>query len=356
MTKKEKRVGWLLLVIGLVFSIQTSSFAEESSDLLKQVGFTYKINHPDNQLGDGGALNLKMAPGQKQGVIVTITNTNKQDIVLSLSLNGARTNGNGGVEYGPSGFSKDKTMTYDLPDLVKIPKEVTIPKESSKDIVLDIMMPEVAYDGLVTGGVQLIEKGDEDPTSGTAIVNKVAYLFAVTLQMTDTPLIPEIELQKVYPQQSNYRNSIYLDIANVVPMRVKGLLLDVVITKEGQEEALYESKKTNMEMAPNTLMSYPLSLGGEKMIAGKYTAHVNASSNGKEWVWAKNFTITKEDADLFNQLDVSIVQERGLNWQVIILVAIGSVTAVVVGYSVFFRKKQNTRKSKPSERNRKIRN
>lgn len=313
----------LFLLSGVFLLISGKVSADETEALMKQVGFTYVINHPDNQIGMGNALNLKMKPGQKQQVKITISNSNDQNITLSLKLNGARTNGHGGLEYGPSKFKAHKSMVYDLPDLVKIPSEVIIPKQGKKDVELTITMPKVPFDGLVTGGVQMIEKEtkSEDVTE-TGIVNKVAYLFGVTVQMTDSELIPELELEKVYAGQANFRNAIYLDLANIMAIKIKGLMLDVEIMKVGSEEVLYQSKNNNMEMAPNTLMSYPISLGGEKMIAGKYTAKILASAHGELWSWNKEFAITEEEAGLFNQKDVNIIQERGFNWQLVALIVI----------------------------------
>ena len=342
MTKKYKNMVKLFCLL-IILLLPKPAFADDNETIMKQVGFTYKINYPDNQIGTGGALNLKMTPGQEQDVTVTISNSSDQAVTLDLSLNGARTNNYGGLEYGPNKFEADKSMAYDITDLISMESEVIIPKQSDKEIVLKLKMPKVPFDGIVTGGVQMIEKdGTKKPVTETGIVNKVAYLFGVTLEMTDKEILPELELKKVYPEQANYRNAIFLDIANIMPMKVQGLMLDVEIYQSGKTEVLYESKKNNMELAPNTLMSYPVSLGGERMTAGKYTAKVLASGHEKEWKWEKEFTITREDADLFNQKDVNIVQERGLNWKIIIIIIFGLVFVMVGLYLI--SKKMNRRK------------
>ncbi|MBE9390443.1 DUF916 and DUF3324 domain-containing protein [Vagococcus salmoninarum] len=344
----KKRILKVVLLLSLFCLLPTKSLADETESKIKQVGFSYKINHPTNQIGSGGALNLKMNPGQEQIATATIRNTSNQDITVLLSLNGARTNSNGGLEYGPNDFKADKSMAYDITDLIEVPKEIQIAKNSEKDIEMTIKMPKVPYEGIVTGGLQMIEKdeGKEEVTS-TTIINKVAYLFGITLQMDETELKPQIDLQKVYPEQANFRNAVFLDFANVVAMKVNGLMLDIEITNEGKEDVLFESKKNNMEMAPNTVMSYPVSFGGEKMLAGKYTAHVLASAHGEEWKWDSDFTITKEQADKFNQQDVNLVQERGLDWK-LIAVIVSALVFVIAGI-YFVRKSLN--KKKTSKRN-----
>ena len=341
--KQLKVLKGLFLLVTLLL-VAKPVLADEKEDLMKQVGFTYAINHPENQLGDGGALNLLLNPGQEQAVTVTINNRNNQEITVLFSLNGARTNGYGGLEHGPNKFKADKSMAYDLPDLVEIPEELVIPAQSEKELTLNIKMPKVPFEGIVTGGIQMIEKeAASEAAKETGIVNKVAYLFGVTLQMNEKEISPELELQKVYPEQVNFRNAIFLDIANIAPLKIQGLLLDIEVTKAGETEVLYENKKNNMEMAPNTLMAYPVSLGGEKMIAGKYTANILASAHGKDWKWTEDFTITKEDADLFNQKDVNIVQERGMNWQLVV----GIVIAIVfVMAGIYFLRSQLGKKAK----------
>ncbi|MGO2265266.1 MAG: DUF916 and DUF3324 domain-containing protein [Vagococcus salmoninarum] len=351
MINKKKLI---ISIIGLVLlSLPHKVFADDPESVVKQVGFSYKINHPENQIGDGNALNLKMNPGQEQVTTATIKNTSDQNITVLLSLNGARTNGNGGLEYGPNKFMADKSMAYDLPDLVSIPKEIVVPKNGEAEVEMVIKMPEVAFEGIVTGGIQMIEKDEgKEEVSNTTIINKVAYLFGMTLQNTEKELVPVLELQKVYPEQANFRNSIFIDIANTTPMKIKGLMLDVEITNEGKEDVLYESKKNNMEMAPNTLMSYPVSFGGEKMLAGKYTAHILASAHGEEWSWDKNFTITKEQADLFNQKDVNLVQERGLDWKLIAGIVSVLVFVMVGIYYIQMKRKKNKKSYSKKRRQR----
>lgn len=343
---KSKLVLKLLFLLASIVIMPQRTLADEAEEMTKQVGFTYVINHPDNQIEGKGALNLKMAPGQQQTVTATITNTSDRDLTLELSLNGARTNGNGGLEYGPSEFKEDQSMAYDLPDLVKVPGEIVVAKNSSKEIPLAIQMPEVAFEGIVTGGLQMMEKEEKRAVATeTGIINTVAYLFGVTLQNSEAELVPELALYQAYPEQANYRNAVFLDIGNRTAMKIEGLMVDVEVTKAGKEDVLYESKKNNMEMAPNSLMSYPVSLSGEKMVAGKYLANVFASAHGKEWQWEKEFTITKEQADQFNQQDVSIVQERGLNWKLVVSIVFVLLFVMVSVYGLI-KKRQSKHQSK----------
>lgn len=355
MKNKFKTSLKAFVTIILFASLTAKVSADETDELMSRVGFSYRINHPENQLGEKGALNLMMQPGQEQEVTATITNTSNKEITVELLLNGARTNGHGGLEYGKNDFEKDKSMAYDLTDLVKVPKEIKVPKNSEKDVVLTMKMPEVAFDGIVTGGLQMKEKSPErnEEITETGIVNEIAFLFGITLRMSNEKVEPELEMYKAYPEQANYRNTIFLDIANKKALKMKGLVLEVEITKEGKDEVIYEKKQNNIEMAPNTLMSYQVSLNGEKMIPGQYTAHVLAYADGKEWKWDKNFTITKEEADMFNQEDVSLVQERGLDWKLIVIII--SILLFVIACVYFVRKYISKKNEKQKLKSRKKR-
>ena len=320
-----------------------------AADELGGTSFYKKVQHPENQITDGEALNLMMKPGQKQKVSVEIINTTDKPIVVESRLSGARTNGNGGLEYAPNKFGKDKSMKYDLPDLVKIPSEVKVPANGKANLDIDISMPKTSYDGIVTGGIQLMEKNSQTETTddqGATIVNKMAFLFGVTLQMSENEVSPDFDLVNVKPGLQNYRNAIFVDIGNKQSMIAKDLTLDVNISKKGKKESLYQKKTTTMSMAPNSLLSYPVTMDGDRMVAGDYTAHVILSGYNQQWEWSKDFTITDEEADKFNQQDPYLVQERGLNWKLVavIVLSIVLVTLLIVLIIRFTKKSKKKHK------------
>ncbi len=85
-----------------------------------------------------------------------------------------------------------------------------------------------------------------------------------------------------------------------------------------------------MNMAPNTFLNFPVSMNGEKMIPGKYVAKIVATSGDQKWTWDQDFTISDEEADQFNNDDVDLVREKGINWPLIIGVALGIFSIIVV--------------------------
>ena len=336
-------IGCLFLLVGMTTSVT-------ATETLSGTGFYKEVEHPDNQITDGEALNLMMKPGQKQQVKVKIHNVTDEKIVVESKIAGARTNGNGGLEYSPTKLKKDKSMKYDLTDLVTIPSSVEVPAKGIADLVLDIAMPSTAYDGIVTGGIQLMEKDRAIETTdenGAVIENKVAYLFGVTLQMTKTEVKPDFDLVSVEAGLQNYRNAIFINLSNTQSMISKDLTLTTEITGKGKTDVLYEKKKMDISMAPHSIMQFPVSLDGDVMKAGDYEAHVVLKGYDQEWKWDKEFTITEEEADKFNQQDPYLVQERGLDWKMIGLI-IGGVLLLVIIIMVILKatKKNKKKKSK----------
>ncbi|MGX7024917.1 DUF916 and DUF3324 domain-containing protein [Vagococcus hydrophili] len=317
-------------------------------------GFTKKVQHPENQITSGEPLNLMMKPGQKQKVNVVLENLGEKETTIEVKLSGARTNGSGGLEYGPNTFKKDKSMKYDLADLVKVPAEVKIPGKSKENLVLDITMPETSYDGVVTGGIQLMEKGKDmgkTEENGALVTNKFAFLFGVTLHMTDKEVKPDFDLRSAKAGLANYRNAVFLDIGSTQAFLAKGMTLNAEITEKGKKEVLYQKKSADVSIAPNSLLSFPVTMDGDRMKPGDFTANVVLKGYDKEWKWSKNFTITKEEADKFNQQDPYLVQERGLNWKMIALIVGGVILLVVIVVVILkVTKKKTPQKGKKAKK------
>lgn len=335
--KNFKKVIVMLTLFFVGITIYTSPVSAEETN---KTGFTKRVIHPDNQLTDGEALNLLMKPGQKQKVTVELKNFSDKETTIEVKLSGARTSGSGSLEYGPSDFKKDKSMEYDLPDLVTVPKEVKVPGNATADLILDITMPESSYEGVVTGGIELMEKGkvmESENEKGASIDNKIAFLFGVSLRMDEKKVKPDFDLRKVYPGQSNYRNAILIDLGSTQAMIARDMVLNVDISKKGKKDILYTRKKKEVSIAPNSILSFPIGLDGDMMKAGKYTADVLLKGYDREWHWTQDFEITNEQADSFNKSDVYAVQDNGINWKLILVIVFLILLLLLIIYLIVRR-------------------
>lgn len=347
MTHYFKRGLYFLLYIScLLLIIPQTTYAE---DELGDIGYSYKVIKPDNQISKAGYFDLRMTPDQKQTVELELSNMTDQELGVDMSVHSAKTNSNGVIEYGPTKLKNDPSLVYDIADLVKVPEKVTLAPNETKNVPIEITMPSEQFDGSVSGGIYLQKseteadkKANED---AKGVINKYAFIVGMLLSETDTKLQPDLTFNKIYAGSSNYRNAFMVDFSNTVAAYVEGMTVDTRIYKKGSDEVLYESKKENYRMAPNTSMIFPVNLNGEEFEAGDYEGHIIVTAGDKKWEWKEGFTITQKEADKYNAEDVSLIQDRGINWQFIAMIAGGILAALLVIY-LLVRTLSNKKKKK----------
>ena len=326
-----------LYILGVITGGTSVALAEDSAQEL--TGFSYKVILPENQHNpEVGYYDLRMTPGQQQTIQLQLNNTSDKEITISVYLNGAKTNSNGVIEYGPNGIENDASLKYAFEEIVTGPEEVVLAPGSEQLLSLDIAMPEASFEGYISGAVSLEEKdaeGQSTETESGMIRNKFMYQTGILLSEADSDAIqPDMKLNKVYPELNNFRNAIYVNFSNTQPVYAEGMTLDVQIMGKDSDEVLYDTKKSNMRMAPNSLINFPVSMNGESMQPGDYRANIVVTTeDGGRWQWEQEFSITDEEAEKFNEQDLSLVQETGINWMLIAMVVGG---ILVLALLIFF--------------------
>ena len=344
-----KKILLLLAFLTTSLILSPVSFASEEADA---TSFTYNVVFPDNQMKkDIGYYHLKMSPSQEQTLQIELSNPGKEKTTVDISINGAKTNSNGVIEYGENNIRNDKSLKYEFKDVVTAPDKVTLNPGESKQVDIKIKMPETSYDGVLAGGIQLIQEGQADSkeNKGAMVINEYAYVIGMLLQETDKEVKPALEFNQVRVGQSNYKNSVYIDYSNKEAQFVNNMTTEVQISKKGENLVKYEHKQSAMRMAPNSFIAFSVSMNGERMEAGDYTAHILVTADdGIKEEWTKDFTITKDEADKFNERDVGLVQEKGFDWKLITLIVV-IFFVLVAGISYWVastRKKKTTKKKK----------
>ncbi|EOH92445.1 hypothetical protein UAW_03110 [Enterococcus haemoperoxidus ATCC BAA-382] len=341
----KKRIG-----IGLFFSLYIVALLGFSTPAHANLQFTYETVKPENQQGDFEYFNLLMQPGQKQTVQVMLSNRADEEQTIEVGLNGAKTNSNGVLEFGPSAIKNDASLKYDFKDLVKGPKEMTLGPNETRPLNIEISMPETNYIGKIVGGIHLkskpTKKEEEENKKATGVINEYAFVIGMVLSESDTVIKPELSLNKVYAGLANYRNSIFANFSNTSADFVNNMTVEMEVTKKGSEAVLYDIKRADMRMAPNSMIDFPLEMNGDQMEAGDYKAHIVVTSGEEKWTFDKAFKITNEEADKYNAQDVTLIQERGIDWKLIALIVGG---VFVTFLAIFFivrsmNKKKNSKK------------
>ncbi|WP_375270019.1 DUF916 and DUF3324 domain-containing protein [Enterococcus sp. DIV0212c] len=337
-----------------LFVMPNSVLADKESEKAAAGGFTYKVIYPENQHKEVSYFDLRMKPGQKQTTVIQMSNNSDKEITVDVSLNSTKTNSNGVLENGPSSLEKDLSLKYDFAEIVKGKESVVIPPKQTIDYSLDIKMPETTFDGVISGGIYMIQRDQESEKQEGMIKNKYAYLVGMLLTETDKKIKPDLEFNKVYADLKNYRNTIIIDFSNIQSAYLDNMAVDVQIMGEKSDEVLYETKQTKMRMAPNSKINFPVSMNGEKMVPGDYRAHILVTAKtGEKWEWEEKFTITNEEADKFNQEDVSLLQENRINWQLIVMIILGVLMVILVVFvsvRLINKKKNNQRRKAAAKR------
>ncbi|MDA9472835.1 hypothetical protein C240_3059 [Enterococcus sp. 5H] len=324
--------------------------SKSTDDVAGATGFIYSLNFPENQMERNiGYYKLKMSKGQEQTVTLTLTNPSSEIVTVNVSLNGAKTNQNGVIEYGDSDIKNDDSLKFDFTDIVSGPESIELESGETRTVELKIKMPETGIDGVIAGGIQLMRENQDEGVSdegGSRIINQYAYVIGLLLQESDQELAPDLSLNKVFADQNNYRNAIFVDFSNVIPAFLNDMTVETQINAKGKDAILFERKQTAMRMAPNSFIQFPVSMNGERMVSGTYVANILVTSGDKRWAWTEEFEITQEDADKFNERDVGLVQEKGFDWQLIAIIVVAVLILVGIIFTVLnvIRKKKKQKK------------
>lgn len=353
----KKRNIFLLLILLLIGILPMNSVYGESEELTGATGFTYSLSFPENQIEQGiGYFKLKMLQGQEQQLTIALSNPGTESVTVKVGLNGAKTNQNGVIEYGDSDIENDASLKFDFTDIVSGPESVELAAGETQMLELTIKMPETRTEGVIAGGIQLMQadqEGNVTSDGGSRIINQYAYVVGVLLQEEEETPLPDLNLNEIYAGQNNYRNTIFVNFSNIIPAYLNDMTVETQINAKGNETVLYERKQTAMRMAPNSFIDFPVSMNGERMVAGTYVANILVTSGEQRWQWSEEFEISQEDSDKFNERDVGLVQEKGLNWQLIFLIVAGALAVIGLIFAILVlirKKKEAEQKEKQKKR------
>lgn len=366
-----KKLLKLFVALGMVITFGLTGLQSASAN---QLTFSVEPTLPDNQVNDkDGFFNLLMQPGQVQDLHLKYSNNSGKTITITTKVASATTNINGVVEYGANKIKADKTLKYNMADLVEFPKEVEVKSGESKDVVVRVKMPDADYPGIIAGGLtfsdQAADAANQKNTSkSTAVKNIYGFQLGLLMRQSNelnnvfpTKMVESegLKLHKVQAAQVNYRNVINANLQNPLPVYVNQMAISAKVYSASNNKLLYESKNNSMQMAPNSNFDYPISLGdGKKLAAGKYRlkmtvyAYKDGEANYKtkefdkkettyqyRWKFDKQFTVTDKTAGDLNKKDVTI---QHIDW-VAILVGIALLLLILAGglWLVLWKRRKN---------------
>lgn len=334
-----RTIRWYLPLVSFLLLLFPSIVQAEET-----LSFYVTPEFPESQIeGSTSYFDLNLAAGETETLALKLQNASSEPIQVQVTPHTAYTNVHGVVEYGKDAQEPDNSLMYSLDELIDPSGVIELAGNETKTITVPLHMPEELFEGFLAGGLRITEvkEGQEETTSneeGVAIKNEFAYVVGVVVSNSRNAVKPDLELVDVFADQLNYRNVISAKIQNFIPTFVNRLAIDATIQRVGEEEVLYEASDEMMQMAPNSHFDFPISLEGDRFVAGDYLLKMTATSGEEEWSWEREFTIEAETARSFNRADVTI--DTNTNWWMIGAISLVILLIAVILYLIIKQRKQ----------------
>ncbi|MFC6293698.1 DUF916 and DUF3324 domain-containing protein [Lactiplantibacillus daoliensis] len=297
MLMKTRFWGIVSFVLSLLFGLAFAQVSRAATGPSNNIGFSVSAQLPSNQLNkDHSFFDLKMTAGQTQTLKTTIYNVTKRDMKIKTGIHTAYTNDNGVIDYVKQAKTFDPSLKYQLGRLTKLTGEkvVTVPAESSKVVEAQVKIPKTDFQGVMLGG-WYFEKLDEKVTSEVQdsmnVHSQYSYVIGMKYSFGKAPN-PELQLAKVGLGLKNAHQAVLSSLRNVSAVIVPNLNLETTITDKATGKVAKKEKKSNVQLAPNTVYSYPLLVGSSGLKPGDYHLQMTVKNKAHHWKFEKDFTIT----------------------------------------------------------------
>lgn len=346
-----KKIIATALTLLAVLTFSTTAHADSMK-------YSVQANLPENQRDkELTYFDLRMKPGQSQDLSLTIVSGDKEPIKVIITPTTAGTNQNGVLDYTGSQKEKDSSLTYSFSELSSDQQIVELKPGETKKVTFTIKMPDQAFDGTILGGFYIKKEPtetDKKEKKGKQLNNTFSYIVGAQLTETDTPVKPDLKLNKAAAGLSNYRPVINANIQNSKAVILKGLDINATVTND-KNEVVATEKKSEMAMAPNSNFDFPISTKGEPLKPGKYTVAIQAKDkDGKhKWNLKKEFEVTAKEAKELNKEAIDLKKDDSLKWKIMIGVIVGLFIVLLVGIWFFMKQKEKKRKQAAAARRKK---
>lgn len=342
-SRAVKLLLWIIVATIAIMSFTLPVYADDSDP----IGFSVEPILPDNQLSaDAGYFDLRVEPGAKQKLQLTVENRSSEEKIVEVEAISASTSSHGEVNYTSPGV-KDDTLEHPFSEIAKVEDErIAIPAKSEKVVTVDLEVPNTSFDGIILGSVRIAditarlerEKKESESTvgpgeSGMEIYNEYQYVIAVKLSATDKEIQPDFELLDIYADTVNYRASIIVPFRNPVAKLVKEAKLSGEIQAKGTNTPLFSVEGKEFEMAPNSVFNFTfMDEAGTGVRGGDYTFNGKIEYEGEVWDFSQDFNIAAEQAEEVNKesINQNVSAFGSANTNTILLIVLIAIIIILV--------------------------
>ncbi|EOS7895641.1 DUF916 and DUF3324 domain-containing protein, partial [Enterococcus hirae] len=292
-----------LVITSITISIKVS--AEEKQNF---GGFSVEgIPNPRQIDKNSGYFYLSEKPGSKDSIKIKLINNSNKDKLLIIKVVDANTNSNGIVDY--SGTLKNNTsLKIPLTSIVKsTQKEVSISKNSSKEITLDINMPAHNVQGVILGGVVVSEKIDDKEKNQNIVSNDYCYTIGIVLTNEDKVNLfknVSVTLENVIPNLASGKKVVQANILNPNPYIFSKAQVKGAVYSEDGTKKIKENSMDNVSIAPYSCLPFQIDWGKEDLKPGKYLFKGTVKTAENTWNFERKFDIAGDKAKEINKQSV----------------------------------------------------
>ncbi len=340
------KLFWLFGLIFLFGLLQTLNASAQDKNN-ETNSFYVQAVIPENQVDiNKSYFDLKMQPEEEQELQVKLVNPEAEPITVSVNAINASTTEEGMIDYTVKGI-KDKTLNYPFESLIKV-LETTISLQpyETKIAHFHLKMPKEQYDGVIVGGLRFTKNLPENEVKNkeVTIQQRFHYVVGVVLNETETTIVPDYEMDavKVAKSKQGKKMSVIHSIRNKNAAISKEIELKMIIRKKGDKAPLIKLEKEHLEMAPNSVMDFPV-LIKRQLQSGKYTSHTQILQDGKKWIFENEFNITKDQAKLVNkEIEDNKVKNKVPSWLIVVVIIL-TVLVLIQFYILWLKRSLNVK-------------
>lgn len=251
---------------------------------------------------------LSLAKGETKTIQMRIQNFTDHQIIVYSDLRNAMTQVGGGINFQSTLKGLDQSLKKPFTKLAKLDKDsqkIVLNPQQTKVVKATIKMPSERTNGLIYGDWHFIEylnkKGGQ-----SSVASNYAYSVGVALRGQHYRVYPELKYQQATAILYNQHPAMGIQIRNPQPMAVNKVSAKAVVTKQGVFASKRVFNMSNKSIAPNSVLTLPISWDYDRLEPGKYT--VEAEIKGQNlwnklpmtWHFKKQFTIKADDVKTIN--------------------------------------------------------
>ena len=264
---------------------------------------------PDEQ--ENQSLNyfdLSLAKDQQKTIEMRIQNFTDHKITVHSDLRNSITQIGGGVNFQKSTQGLDASLKQPFNKIVTLDKEsetINLDPQETKILKAVVKMPSERVNGMIYGDWHFIQYMNKRGGQ-SSVSSNYAYSVGVSLRGQHYKVYPELKYDKTESMLYRRHPAMGVKIRNTQPMVVNNVTAKAVVSKEGLFGSKHVFNMSKQSIAPNSVLTMPISWDYDQLKPGKYTVETVVKGQNlwnklpMTWHFKKHFTIKADDVKSIN--------------------------------------------------------